>query len=118
MSKLKASADHLYEEGNSLDEMAKQCSNTTDDVSRAVEEISKGAVSQAEEIQNASGQIAQMGTVIEDIVTNVNNLTEASDAMGRAGDESTETMKNLSASNDKTSEAIGMIGEQIRPQHR
>ena len=114
MSKLKASADHLYEEGNSLDEMAKQCSNTTDDVSRAVEEISKGAVSQAEEIQNASGQIAQMGTVIEDIVTNVNNLTEASDAMGKAGDESTETMKNLSASNDKTSEAIGMIGEQIR----
>lgn len=114
MSKLKASADHLYEEGNSLDEMARQCSNTTDDVSRAVEEISKGAVSQAEEIQNASGQIAQMGTVIEDIVTNVNNLTEASDAMGKAGDESTETMKNLSASNDKTSEAIGMIGEQIR----
>ena len=114
MSRLKASADHLYEEGNSLDEMAKQCSNTTDDVSRAVEEISKGAVSQAEEIQNASGQIAQMGTVIEDIVTNVNNLTEASDAMGKAGDESTETMQNLSASNDKTSEAIGMIGEQIR----
>ena len=34
--------------------------------------------------------------------------------MGKAGDESTETMQNLSASNDKTSEAIGMIGEQIR----
>ena len=114
MGKLKASAEHLHEEGNSLDDVARQCSNTTNDVSRAVEEISKGAVSQAEEIQNASEQITQMGTVIEDIVGNVNHLTETSDAMGKAGDESTETMQNLSASNDKTSEAIGMIGEQIR----
>lgn len=111
---LQSSADNLYEEGNSLDEMARRCSDTTDDVSRAVEEISKGAVSQAEEIQNASGQIAEMGTVIEDIVDNVNHLTEASEAMGRAGDESTETMQNLSASNDKTSEAVTTIGEQIR----
>lgn len=114
VGKLQGSADSLYAEGNSLDEMAKQCSDTTDDVSRAVEEISKGAVSQAEEIQNASGQIAEMGSVIEDIVDNVNNLAEASDAMGKAGDASTETMQVLSVSNDRTSEAIGAIGEQIR----
>lgn len=114
VGKLQGSADSLYAEGNSLDEMAKQCSDTTDDVSRAVEEISKGAVSQAEEIQNASGQIAEMGTVIEDIVDNVNHLTETSEAMGRAGDASTETMQILSVSNDRTSEAIDAIGEQIR----
>lgn len=111
---LQKSANTLFEAGNGLEDMAKQCSNTTDDVSRAVEEISKGAVSQAEEIQNASSEIVAMGEVIEEIVGNVNDLTEASDAMSRAGDESTDTMRNLSESNDRTSKAIGNIGNQIR----
>ena len=111
---LQKTANTLFEAGNSLEDMAKQCSNTTDDVSRAVEEISKGAVSQAEEIQNASGEIVAMGEVIEDIVQNVNDLTEASDAMSKAGDASTDTMLNLSESNDRTSKAIGNIGNQIR----
>ncbi len=111
---LKQSANTLNEAGNGLDEMAKQCSNTTDDVSRAVEEISKGAVSQAEEIQSASGEIASMGEIIEDIVENVNDLTEASNAMSKAGNASTETMLNLSASNDQTAHAIEDIGNQIR----
>ncbi len=111
---LQRSANTLFEAGNGLEDMAKQCSNTTDDVSRAVEEISKGAVSQAEEIQNASSEIVAMGEVIEEIVDNVSNLTEASDAMSRAGNTSTETMLNLSASNDRTASAIGNIGNQIR----
>lgn len=111
---LQKSANTLFEAGNGLEEMAKQCSNTTDDVSRAVEEISKGAVSQAEEIQNASNEIVAMGETIEDIVENVNDLTEASEAMGRAGASSTETMLNLSTSSDRTVSAIGNIGNQIR----
>lgn len=111
---LQKSANTLFEAGSGLEDMAKQCSNTTDDVSRAVEEISKGAVSQAEEIQNASSEIVAMGEVIEEIVDNVGNLTEASDAMSRAGNTSTETMLNLSASNDRTASAISNIGNQIR----
>lgn len=111
---LKKSANILFEAGNGLDDMARQCSTTTDDVSRAVEEISKGAVSQAEEIQNASSEIVAMGQVIEDIVENVNDLTETSDNMSKAGSASTETMLNLSASNDQTVNAIGNIGNQIR----
>ncbi len=114
MGNLQKSANTLFETGNGLEDMAKQCSNTTDDVSRAVEEISKGAVSQAEEIQNASTEIVAMGETIEDIVENVNDLTEASEAMGRAGAQSTETMLNLSASSDRTVNAIGNIGNQIR----
>lgn len=111
---LKKSANVLFEAGNGLDDMARQCSMTTDDVSRAVEEISKGAVSQAEEIQNASSEIVAMGQVIEDIVENVNDLTETSNNMSKAGSASTETMMNLSESNDQTVNAIGNIGNQIR----
>ena len=108
------SAHELNEAGASLDSMASQSSTATDEISRAVEEISHGAVSQAEEIEAASGQIAAMGAVIEDIVSNVKNLSEASESMTSAGNASLETMQKLSDSNDRTSHAINNIGEQIQ----
>lgn len=111
---LKKSSDTLYTSGNSLDQMAGQSSAVADEISRAVEDISKGAASQAEEIENASMEIATMGEVIENIVHNVGNLTNTSQTMTAAGDASSLTMQELSASNDRTTEAITRIGEQIR----
>lgn len=111
---LHQSADNLLETGSKLDSMAAQSSNATDEISHAVEEISRGAVSQAEEIESASGQIVTMGGVIEDIVSNVKNLTEAAESMSIAESASTVTMQDLSASNDRTTQAISTIGRQIR----
>ena len=111
---LKQSSDTLYNSGNSLDEMAGQSSAAADEISRAVEDISKGAVSQAEEIETASQEIATMGEVIENIVSNVGNLANTSQNMTAAGDASTITMQELSDSNDRTTAAIARIGEQIR----
>lgn len=111
---LKQSSDTLYNSGNSLDEMAGQSSAAADEISRAVEDISKGAVSQAEEIETASQEIATMGEVIENIVNNVGSLTSTSQNMTAAGDASTITMQELSDSNDRTTAAIARIGEQIR----
>lgn len=114
VSQLKQSSDTLHTSGNSLDQMAGQSSAAADEISRAVEDISKGAVSQAEEIENASQEIATMGEVIEDIVHSVGNLTDASANMTVAGNASETTMQELSESNDRTTEAIARIGEQIR----
>lgn len=111
---LQRSAEQLSVTGIELDSMAAQTNNATEEISRAVEEISRGAVSQAEEIESASGQISTMGEVIEDIVNNVKNLTGAAESMGRAGEASTETMRGLSDSNDRTTRAIGNIDRQIR----
>lgn len=111
---LKQSSDTLYSSGNSLDQMGGQCSAAADEIGRAVEDISKGAVSQAEEIESASQEIATMGEVIENIVSNVGSLTDTSHSMTQAGNASTVTMQELSESNDRTTEAITRIGDQIR----
>lgn len=110
---LKTSGD-LFEAGNSLDTMAASTSVATEEISRAFNGISKGAVSQAEEIDSASAQIASIGQLIDEIVNNVGSLTKTSNDMSAAGDASTRTMVNLSESNDRTSEAITSIGRQIR----
>lgn len=113
VTKLKASAGTVYDSGNNLEEMASQSSSAADEIGRAVEDISKGAMSQAEEISNASVEVAQIGELIEQIVTNVHSLKRVSDNMNRAGDTSTQTMGDLTASNDRTTAAISNIGKQI-----
>lgn len=60
MSDIKSSADILLDSGNSLDEMAARTNETTGEISRAIEDISRGAVSQAEEVESASVQIGNM----------------------------------------------------------
>jgi methyl-accepting chemotaxis protein len=111
---LKASSDTLYQSGNDLDDMAGQSSAAANEISRAVEDISKGAVSQADDIQNASKEIATMGSVIENIVDNVGSLTDVSHNMSSAGEASVATMHELSDSNDRTTAAIARISEQIQ----
>lgn len=114
VEKLQATSNELYATGASLDSMATSSSNATDEISQAVNGISKGAVSQAEEIESASTQISAIGELLGAITGNVASLTAVSDRMTAAGAVSTETMINLSRSNDRTSEAILNIGQQIR----
>ena len=113
MSKVKESSQVLFDAGKELSSMASQTSSTADDIGHAVEDISKGAVSQAEEIETASARISEMGSVISRIVDSVGTLDETSEDMKSAGDYSTSIINDLSRSNDKTMEAIDRIGRQV-----
>lgn len=103
----------VLESGNELEYTAKQTSQTADDISQAVEDISKGAVSQAEDVENATHEIARMGDLIEIIVKNIGGLKNTADAMHTAGEESSAIMKELSASNDITEEAVQKVAKNV-----
>lgn len=111
---IKDSSNVLLTSGNTLDEMASETSTTTDEISRAIEDISKGAVSQAEEIETASVNIGNMGNVIEEIVNSAAQLETTSNDMKKASDESIVIIQELSDSNDKTTEAVNRIDHQVR----
>ncbi|EOS44314.1 hypothetical protein C810_03473 [Lachnospiraceae bacterium A2] len=110
---IQQSSGELMESGQSLDEMAERVNENATEISRAVEEISSGAATQSEEIETASGQIMDMGSVIESIVKDVGQLNDTSKTMKEAGDTSAEIMKGLAASTDRTNEAIQKIGAQV-----
>lgn len=113
MSKVNDAAQVLLTSGNDLKTMATQTSSTADEIGHAVEDISRGAVSQAEEIESASSRINEMGEVIEKIVGGVAALDTTSNEMKHAGDQSGVIIQELSNSNDKTMDAIVRIGEQV-----
>lgn len=113
ITNVKNSSKVLFTAGTSLEEMASQCSNTTNEINRAVEDVSRGAMTQAEETETASMNIVEMGNIITNIVESVDSLGQASLNMKHASDESTIIIQELSQSNDKTTEAIEKIGEQV-----
>lgn len=106
---IKKNTETLMQQGNTLEEMASQTSSTADEISTAVGDISKGAVSMAEDIESATGQVANMGSIIEKIVESVKELDELSGQMHIADTESSRIINELSESNDKTTEAIKKI---------
>ena len=87
--------------------MAQQSNLAAGEISRAVEDISKGAVSQAEDVEEATVYVGDMGKVVGEIVDGVETLDETSNEMKNAGDESTNIIAQLTVSNDKTTKAIG-----------
>ncbi|MDE7429060.1 MAG: methyl-accepting chemotaxis protein, partial [Lachnospiraceae bacterium] len=78
---IKQNTDTLMKQGDTLESMASQTSSTADEISTAVEDISKGAVAMAEDIESATGQVANMGEIIERIVESVGELDELSKKM-------------------------------------
>ncbi|MGN0506725.1 MAG: methyl-accepting chemotaxis protein [Lachnospiraceae bacterium] len=113
IARIKNSSKVLYNEGNSMKEMAHQSSESTDEISNAVEDVSKGAMSQAEETERASHNIETMGRLITEIVASVDTLGKTAQEMKEASDESTLIIGELGLSNDRTTEAIGKIGTQV-----
>lgn len=110
---VRTSAEELSATGGALDDMAAQTNNTANEIGSAVEGISKGAMSQAEEIETASVQISRMGEEITDIVKRVDNLDGTATGMQKAGSVSGRIVGELQDSNNKTVEAIERIGKQV-----
>ena len=113
VSDIQLSSNELSVTGENLDNMAAQTNNTANEIGSAVEGISKGAMSQAEEIETASLQIGKMGEEITDIVNRVDNLDATATDMEKAGDMSGKIAEELQDSNNKTVEAIERIGKQV-----
>ena len=113
IANVKNSSKVLFTSGTSLEEMANQTSTTTNEISHAVEDISRGAMTQAEETETASGSIIEMGNIITEIVGSVDALGQSSLHMKNASDESAVIIHELSLSNDRTTDAIEKIGQQV-----
>lgn len=113
VGKIKNSSQVLFNEGTSLEEMANQSNSTTNEIVRAVEDISSGAMNQAEETEAASASVCEIGNIITEIVGSVNTLNDTAEDMKNASDESSVIIKELSHSNDKTTDAIMKISQQV-----
>jgi methyl-accepting chemotaxis protein len=100
--------------GSELSSSADLASQASGQVTDAVDEISKGAVSQAESVQDSAGNTSEMGDNIDGITFSVDELSAAADEMMQASNRTVEALEKLMAQNQNVMSAMQEIDSQIR----
>lgn len=113
ITRIQESATVLMSQGNDLGDMSSQTSHTTNEISLAVEEVSRGAITQAEEVEHATNLVSDMGTKIEQIVHSIDVLYQVAESMQSAGEEAQNNMNLLKDSNEHTNTAIQKVAENV-----
>ncbi len=114
IGKTKEMAKELSIEGTSLADSSTQASDASSQVSEAIDGISKGAVSQAESVQNAAVRTDTIGQNIDNITANVESLDEASMRMKESCDKATQALDEIVHKNEEVSVAVTEIEQTIQ----
>lgn len=104
----------LIQSGLVMEERASQTYGVADTIASALNDISQGAIAQAEDVNISSGEIAVMGDNINEIIEKVNQLSESAVEMKQKGDESVDVMQELGESSGRTTTAFDKIAAQIK----
>lgn len=99
--------------GEKLNVMSADSSNTSYEIQRAVDDISKGAVSQASDIEEAATSISDMANSFDKIVSNIGHLNEVTEEMRQMAVDSSTFMTELAGSNQHTAQAFEQVAQQI-----
>ena len=111
-------SEELLTSGNELKAVAANTSTNAEDISHAVEEMAKGAVSMASDIEHANEKVVDMGGKIECIVGGIGDLDNVANGMDVAGKKAMNIIETLDASNAKTAEAIQVVAENVEATDR
>lgn len=113
MENLKQSSLVLAESSRELNDFSGRTHESSGEISRAVDDISHGAVSQAEEIEEATVHVGNMGTSIKGIVEKVKNLNTTAEEMEKSKKDAETIINELAQSSDRTYEAVERIEKQV-----
>ncbi len=112
ISELKNQSTTLFTSSDKLDVASREASTSIASVNEAINEISDGASSQANETQSATENVILMGNMVEDTSAKLKDLISISNSMRDAGNKAVDTLDKLDKINKKASSAIDLIYEQ------
>ncbi len=112
LNKITQSIVILSSYADELDQSTKKTRLTVDDVVKAMDDISKGALSQAEDTQNANYSIIEVGNEISNISDAVNVLKSRSEDISIASQQADVIADKLEKSANNTMRAIEKIVRQ------
>lgn len=110
---VKDSSVVLADAGQNLNDFANSTRQTADEINSAVGDISKGALTQVEDTENAMNQVDYMGNTIDQIVNRAGTLFQTSEAMEISKNDAEEIISQLTVSSEKTYEAVRSIERQV-----
>lgn len=106
-------ADNVATDGTVLADSSEQAADASQQVTMAMEDISKGAVSQAESVEQAAHDTGDIGATIEEITDRVNELTEFANNMHNSCENAMNALQQLLSQNAEVVESMKVIDHQI-----
>ena len=106
---VKQLSDNIKTSGYDLSASATNAAEASKQVTAAVEDISKGSMTQAESVQTSSDNANNIGHDIEGIANNIDSLNSMVDSMHEASDRTTKAMDDLLAQNKEVTSAVDSI---------
>lgn len=103
----------LKNAGTELSNSADQASDASSQVTSAVDDISKGAVGQAESVESAAGNTQDIGEDIELVSGNVEHLTSVAKEMSTACENAMAAMDKLISQSKEVQNSVQDIGRTI-----
>lgn len=114
ISATKRLSEDVTNSGINLASSAETASRVADQVTTAVEDISRGAASQAESVENSVTNTNEMGDSIDDITTRIEHLSTAANEMLSGAQRTVDTLGNLMDKNVDVMNSMQDINDQIR----
>ena len=114
MAEIRAYSESLGEAAEALKNSANESSTAAGQVETAITGIADGASSQAQETQSATENVIVMGKMIEQASTEVEQLGDNAADIHKASENAMSILAELEKINQKTMEAIHIIGEQTQ----
>ena len=109
---IRGSSSVMQGNADTLASIAENTHASINEVSRAIEDVARGAGSQASDTQDAAMNIDEMGSSIERIVDEINGLANAADETQSTGKSAEKAMVELIQINQETQLSVEKIVKQ------
>ncbi len=106
-------SDELKRSGSELSSNANMASTASGQVSQAVDDISKGAVNQAESVETAAGNTQDIGRDIEEVSENVEQLNSYASEMKSSCEAAMDALNKLIEQSSEVQSSVRDIGATI-----
>lgn len=110
---IKEASGHITETESVVKERSNDSRINSKEIANAVNNVSQGAHSQAEQVQDAVDAIQVMDHMIDQMQQKIFDMTKLSDEMTEAGENASVIMAELESRNEDTTNAIYKVAEQI-----
>lgn len=106
------SANMLMEASDVLEQTSNETFENMNNVKQAVDAITDGATSQAEDVREASANVEHMGNLVTETDREAGDLNNSADVMRVSSDQATDSITTLKQISDEVMRAIDVIAEQ------
>lgn len=117
-SNIVETSEEVSASSNMLRESTSQSAITSDDISRAIQEVAKGATDQARDTEKGSEEVVNLGKIIEKNQLQLNQLAENAQQVIKVVQLGTESMQKLDDQANRTNKEMDVITVSINSTYK